>query len=442
MRVTVFGTGYVGTVVAVALAETGNDILCVDKNEEQLKTLRSGTLPFYEPGLTELLARNEREKRLGFTTSAEQGVHFGEILFIAVGTPQERDGRVDTSAVLDVANSIARFADEEKVVVIKSTVPVGTARRIKALLSQIRPDICFSVVSNPEFMKEGSALADFMRPSRVVIGTEDDDARDVMAELYEPFMRVSKRIFFCDNETAEMIKYASNAFLATKISFINEVANICESVGADVNIVRLATGADPRIGPHFLFPGIGFGGSCLPKDLDGLLAIAKDAGYDAELIKAVKMINERQWVRLLEKIESHFEGRLKGLKAAVWGLAFKPGTDDVRNAPALKLVQALTERGVSVAAYDPVAVENAKRLLPLSVRFGSSMYEVLEDADFLLIVTEWHEFRHPDFERVHSTMRQAVVFDGRNIYNPKELRERGFTYHFYGGSIGEEESGC
>jgi len=441
MRVAVFGTGYVGTVVAVALAETGNDILCVDKNKEQLETLRSGKLPFYEPGLAELLARNIREERLAFTTSAEEGVRFGKVLFIAVGTPQDDDGRPDISAIFDVADSIARFADGEKVVVIKSTVPVGTARKMKSLLAENRPDIRFSVVSNPEFMKEGTALMDFMRPSRVVIGAEEEDARRLMAELFEPFMRVSKRIFFCDNETAEMVKYASNAFLATKISFINEVANICEAVGADVNTVRLATGADPRIGPQFLFPGVGFGGSCLPKDVNGLLAIAEDAGYNAELIKAVNRINERQWRRLLNKIENYFKGELKGLKGAVWGLAFKPGTDDVRNAPALKLIRALAERGVSVAAYDPVAVENAKKLLPSSVRFGDNMYEVIEDADFLLIVTEWHEFRHPDLERVRSTMRRAVIFDGRNIYNPQDLRKRGFVYYFYGGSVGEEEGG-
>lgn len=436
MRVTVFGAGYVGTVVAVALAETGNDVLCVDNDTERLKMLHAGEVPFHERGLAELLLRNVNEGRLNFTGSAEEGALYGEVIFIAVGTPQGCDGRPDLNALFDVVRSIAEFADGSRIVVIKSTVPVGTAKRVKHLFAQLRPDARFSVVSNPEFMKEGTALTDFMKPSRVVLGSDDEGARATVAELYEPFMRVSKRIFFCGNETAEMIKYASNAFLATKISFINEIANICELVGADIDLVRLATGADPRIGPHFLFPGVGFGGSCLPKDLDALILTAEDAGYTPQLIKAVKDINERQWLRLMDRISRHFKNGLRGLKAAVWGLAFKPETDDVRNAPAIKLINALLGEGVSVAAYDPAAMGNAEKLLGESVTFGNNMYDVLDGADFLLLVTEWHEFRHPDFKRVRSLMRQHIIFDGRNIYNSYELRKKGFIHYFYGGSVG------
>ncbi|MCX7704511.1 MAG: UDP-glucose/GDP-mannose dehydrogenase family protein, partial [Planctomycetota bacterium] len=408
MRISVFGTGYVGTVVAVALAETGNDVMCVDTDEKRLTMLREGRLPFHEPGVLEYLQRNIREGRLTFTSSAEEGVRYGEVLFVAVGTPQGDDGLTDLGALKEVFRSIGRFANSRKVVAIKSTVPVGTAREMKKMLEEMRKDVEFSVVSNPEFMKEGAALADFTKPARVVIGTTDEYARQIMTELYEPFMRVSKRVFFCNNETAEMIKYASNAFLATKISFINEIANICERVGADVNQVRLAVGADPRIGAQFLFPGVGFGGSCLPKDLNSLIAQAKKAGYTPSLLDSVRSVNEKQWKWLVAKIEAHFKGNLKGLKSALWGLSFKPETDDIRESPALKIATALLEKGVKISAYDPVAIPNAKKVLGDSVEYGKGMYDVLEGADMLVVVTEWLEFRHPDFGRMHSLMRQPV----------------------------------
>jgi len=431
MRIAVFGCGYVGVTVGVGFAESGNDVVCVDKDKARVDALSAGCVPFYEPQLEELLERNLREGRVRFTTDAAEAVRHGRVIFAAVGTPALPDGACDLSAMYEVAETVAEHADGPKILVIKSTVPVGTTRRIAEMVRS-RTDRKIVVVSNPEFLKEGAAVEDFMKPSRVVVGTQDNEAKEVLRRLYEPFMRTRPRILFMSPESAEMTKLASNAFLAMKISFINEVANICERVGGDINEVRLGVSTDPRIGPLFLFPGVGYGGSCLPKDVSSLLHLARGAGYEPLLIGAANEVNRRQRQVLLRKMDAHFSGDTRGLVACVWGLAFKPRTDDVREAPAIELVRGLLARGVKVKAFDPAAMENAKRVLGEGVQFCGNMYEAAEGADMLFVMTEWQEFRGADFERLRSLMRQHVVFDGRNIYDGAYLRRLGFHYHGIG----------
>ena len=430
MKISVFGTGYVGLVVGACLAENGNHVIAVDIDEEKIARLKRGEIPIYEPGLSELVARNVAEERLWFTTDFDKAVVSSRILFIAVGTPQGEDGSADMTHVLAVAKGIARAMNEPKIVVLKSTVPVGTNRRVKeAIDSGTKHSV--GVVSNPEFLKEGAALDDFLKPDRVVIGTDEPETAEVMMELYRPFVRTGNPILVMDPESAELTKYAANAMLASRISFMNEIARLCERVGADVSQVRRAVGADRRIGHAFLFPGVGYGGSCFPKDIRALLRTARDAGVELKLVEATEAVNEDQKLFLLSKIRKHFDGDLKGKTLALWGLAFKPRTDDMREAPSLSLIRALVREGARVRAYDPEATREAKaqlRDVDGHVTYCRKSYEACEGADALVLVTEWNEFREPDFDRIQKLLRHPVIFDGRNIFNPETLKELGFTY--------------
>ncbi|MGE0445623.1 MAG: UDP-glucose/GDP-mannose dehydrogenase family protein [Vicinamibacterales bacterium] len=431
MKIAVIGTGYVGLVAGACFAETGNDVICVDKDHDKVATLNAGRMPIYEPGLEELVRRNTQERRLTFTTDLPRAVRESDIVFIAVGTPQGEDGSADLQHVLAVARDIAAAMDGYKVIVDKSTVPVGTSRKVRdAVRAGTAHD--FAVVSNPEFLKQGAAVDDFMKPDRVVIGSDDARATAMMEELYAPFIRTGAPIMTMDPESAELSKYAANAMLATRISFMNEVANLCELVGADVDQVRKAIGSDRRIGTSFLFPGVGYGGSCFPKDVKAMVKFAADRDYRFRILHAVEEVNAAQKVRLFEKVRAHFSGSLKGKTAAVWGLAFKPKTDDMREAPAIPLIEALLEAGMCVQAYDPEATRVARGVFGERVRFADGGYDALKDADALLIVTEWNEFRRPDFERMRSLMRQPVVFDGRNLFTPDQMQQRGFTYYSIG----------
>jgi UDPglucose 6-dehydrogenase len=430
LKIAIVGTGYVGLVVGACLAETGNDVACVDADADKVERLRRGEIPIYEPGLEEMVPRNVAEERLHFTTELAPAVRASEIVFIAVGTPQDEDGSADLRHVLQVAEDVARAADGPKIVVNKSTVPVGTAARVREVLALHSPHR-IAVVSNPEFLKEGAAVEDFLRPDRVVIGSDDPAAAEVMLELYEPFVRTGKPILVMDNASAEMTKYAANAMLATRISFMNEIANLCDRVGADVRQVRLGIGSDGRIGHSFLFPGVGYGGSCFPKDVKALINTAKAVGVALDVVEAVDRTNEAQKRILLPRIEAHLGG-LTGKTVAVWGLAFKPRTDDMREAPSLALIAGLLERGARVRAYDPKAMDVARKLLDERVTLCARSYDTLEGADALVVVTEWNEFREPDFERMKSLMRHPAIFDGRNLYKPATLRELGFHYEGIG----------
>jgi UDPglucose 6-dehydrogenase len=426
MKIAVVGTGYVGLVAGACLAENGNDVICVDKDPAKVKLLQRGKVPIYEPGLEEMVRRNRAEKRLTFTTTLARGVRQSQIIFIAVGTPTGEDGSADLKHVLEVARDSARAMNGYKVIVNKSTVPVGTAAKVRDVIRR-ETTHPFSVVSNPEFLKQGGAIDDFMKPDRVVIGAEDPRAADLMKELYAPFTRTGAPIMLMDCASAELCKYAANAMLATRISFMNEVANVCEAVGADVDQVRLAIAADKRIGPSFLFPGVGYGGSCFPKDVKAMLRFAAAKHYDFQILKAVEMVNEKQKVRLLDKVKTHF-GSLKGKRIAVWGLSFKPRTDDMREAPAVPLVKGLLAEGAQVQVYDPEAMKIARGIFGSKVTYAENSYGALTGADALLIVTEWNEFREPDFGRMRKLLRGAVIFDGRNLYNPEQIRAQGFTY--------------
>jgi UDPglucose 6-dehydrogenase len=430
MRLAVMGTGYVGLVAGVCFAESGNDVVCVDKVDKKVRALKAGKMPIYEPGLEELMHRNVAEKRLTFTTNLVQAVKDAEVIFIAVGTPQGEDGSADLDAVLGVARQIGRAMNGYKVIVDKSTVPVGTAEKVRQAVSE-ETRHPFSVVSNPEFLKQGAAVDDFMKPDRVVIGSDDPKAVAIMQELYAPFTRTDAPIMIMDAPSAELAKYAANAMLAARISFMNEVANVCEAVGADVDHVRRAVGADRRIGPSFLFPGVGFGGSCFPKDVKAMRRFAADSGYDFRMLRAVDEVNAYQKTRLVEKMKAHF-GRLKGRTLAVWGLAFKPKTDDMREAPAVPLIEALLKAGVAVRAYDPEAMKVAKSIFGDRVTFAASNYDALKGADALAIVTEWNEFRRPDLDRVKGLLKTPVIFDGRNLFSPNQMRQQGFTYYSIG----------
>jgi len=426
MKIAVIGTGYVGLVVGVCLAENGNEVACVDKDEAKIRSLQRGKVPIYEPGLEELLRRNRHEGRLSFTTALPKAVRAAQIIFIAVGTPQGEDGSADLQHVLDVARELARAMNGYKVIVMKSTVPVGTAAKVREVVRR-ETTHPFSVVSNPEFLKQGAAIDDFMKPDRVVIGAEDPRAAELMTELYKPFTRTGAPIMIMDCPSAELSKYAANAMLATRISFMNEVANVCETVGADVDEVRKAVASDRRIGPSFLFPGVGYGGSCFPKDVKAMLRFSAESGYTFRILDAVETVNESQKLKLVEKMEKHF-GSLKGKTIALWGLAFKPKTDDMREAPAISIVQRLLALGARVQAYDPEAAAMARKIFGNKVTYAAKSYEALSGADALAIVTEWNEFREPDFARMKRVLRNPVIFDGRNIYDPEQMRAFGFTY--------------
>jgi UDPglucose 6-dehydrogenase len=432
MKIAVVGTGYVGLVLGACLAENGNTVICVDKDESKIETLTAGGMPIYEPGLEEMVRRNVHEDRLTFTTDLASSVRASTIVFIAVGTPQGEDGSADLQHVLGVARDIGRAMHQYTVVVDKSTVPVGTARRVRdAVASTTAHD--FSVVSNPEFLKQGAAIEDFMKPDRVVIGVEhgDERAAGVMKELYGPFTRTGAPILTMSTASAELCKYAANSILATRISFMNEIANVCELVGADVDHVRKGIGTDRRIGMSFLFPGVGYGGSCFPKDVKALLKSSKDKGYDFRILSAVEAVNETQKERLVEKMAAHFKD-LSGRTIALWGLAFKPRTDDMREAPAIPIIERLLAHGAVVKAYDPAAGEVARRIFDGRIAICEKSYEALAGADALAIVTEWNEFREPDFGKMRSLLKAPVIFDGRNIYSPEQMRALGFTYFSMG----------
>ena len=441
MKLAVFGAGYVGLVTAACFAEMGNEVICVDVDPAKVQALEQGRIPIYEPGLEEYVVRNCQEKRLFFTTDLAAAVQGSLICFIAVGTPQDRDGSADLSAVLQVARDIGRHLNGYKVIVEKSTVPVGTARLVRQVVEEeLRArgqEYEFDVVSNPEFLKEGTALDDFMKPDRIVVGTDEVRVGELMKELYAPFVRTNHPIIIMDVVSGEMTKYAANAFLATKISFINEIANICARAGADIGMVRQGIGADPRIGHLFLFPGLGYGGSCLPKDMQALIQTARSRGYAPRLLEAVEDINQDQRRLFLEAIRKHYQGDLKGKVFAMWGLSFKPQTDDLREAPSLTLIDGLREAGAHLQAYDPKAMPAARELLGegRGLKFVSSCYEALEGADALLIVTEWTSFREPDFERMKSLLKAPVIFDGRNLQNPAKMAKLGFTYYHIGGKL-------
>jgi UDPglucose 6-dehydrogenase len=430
MKIAVVGSGYVGLVLGACLAETGNDVICVDKDTAKVRSLRRGRIPIYEPGLSELVTRNAAEGRLSFTMQLGRAVKASQIIFIAVGTPQGEDGSADLQHVLGVAREIGRTMNGYRVIVNKSTVPVGTADKVRAIIGK-ETKHPFSVVSNPEFLKQGAAVDDFMKPDRVVIGAEDARGAQLMEALYKPFTRTGAPIMVMDCASAELSKYAANALLATRISFMNEVANVCELFGADVDRVRQAVGADRRIGTSFLFPGVGYGGSCFPKDVKALIRFSADRDYDFEVLKAVESVNDRQKRVLISKLKRHF-GLLKGRTIAIWGLAFKPKTDDMREAPAIVIIKALLEQGAKVQAFDPEATRMARSIFGSKVTYAAKSYDALKGADALVIVTEWHEFREPDFDRMRKLMRTPVIFDGRNSYNPQQMKAHGFTYSSIG----------
>ena len=431
MKIAVIGTGYVGLVVGACLAETGNDVTCADVDQGKIDGLKQNVLPIYEPGLDSLVERNQQQGRLHFTTDVPATVATAEVVFIAVGTPPDEDGSADLRHVLNVAEVIGRHMTRELVVVTKSTVPVGTAAKVAAAVSKHARQP-FHMCSNPEFLKEGAALDDFMKPDRVVLGVDSDHARSVMAELYAPFVRTGKPIIFMDIPSAEMTKYAANAMLATRISFMNEIANLCEKVGANVDLVRKGIGSDARIGPSFLFPGPGYGGSCFPKDVKALVRTAGEAGSRLAVLEAVEDANERQKHRLFEKLHCALGDDVRGAHIAVWGLAFKPQTDDMREAPALTLIDDVLAAGSTVTAHDPAALHEAKRRIGNRIAYAESNYEALNGADALVVVTDWNEYRHPDFGRMKATLRRPIVVDGRNLYDAKKMQSLGFSYFSFG----------
>jgi UDPglucose 6-dehydrogenase len=435
MNIAVIGTGYVGLVTGTCFAETGNTVYCVDNNAQKVARLLQGEVPIFEPGLDLLFERNTKEGRLFFTTDLKAAVEKSQIIFLALPTPPGEDGSADLSYILGVAAELSKIITEYKVIVDKSTVPVGTAEKVAAIMAEHLSVDLFDVVSNPEFLREGVAVEDFLKPDRVVVGTQSEKARKIMRQLYEPFVRQGNPIYFMDERSAEMTKYAANAYLATRISFMNEIANLCEKTGANVDMVRIGIGSDSRIGKRFLFPGIGYGGSCFPKDVQALAKTAGDYDYDFKILKSVMAVNSLQKGVLTQKIRNHFNNALNGKTVAVWGLAFKPNTDDIREAPALTIIDELLELGARVRAFDPEAMPNTRMIYGDKIHFADSMYAALEGADCLAILTEWSEFRNPDFDRIKSLLADPVVFDGRNLYDMELLREQGFDYQ----SIGRPE---
>lgn len=430
-RIAVVGTGYVGLVTGTCFAETGNQVVCVDIDENKVERMRNGEVPIYEPHLDVLFERNIKADRLSFTTSLEVGIKDAEIIFLALPTPPGEDGSADLSYILGVADHLGKIMTDYKVIVDKSTVPVGTAEKVHAAIAK-HAKVPFDVVSNPEFLREGFAVDDFLKPDRVVIGTSSDRAQKVMEQLYKPFVRQGNPIIFMDEKSAELTKYAANSFLATKITFMNEIANFCELVGADVDKVRIGIGSDDRIGKRFLFPGIGYGGSCFPKDVQALVKSGKEHNFDFEILNAVMEVNEDQKTILMPKIRNFFRGDLKGKKIALWGLAFKPDTDDIREAPALYMIDALVKEGATVTAYDPEAIKNVKNLIGDKIAYAENEYAALLHADALLICTEWGVFRNPDFDKMGEMMADKVIFDGRNLFDLTEMNEKGFYYNSIG----------
>jgi UDPglucose 6-dehydrogenase len=436
MKIAVVGTGYVGLVTGTCFAETGNDVTCVDIDKKKVEKLSSGQITIYEPGLEKLFLRNVKEERLRFTTSLYDGVKDAEIIFLALPTPPGEDGSADLKYILGVAKDLGELMTDYKVIVDKSTVPVGTAEKVYAAISKTYVGD-FDVVSNPEFLREGVAVEDFMKPDRVVIGASSERARKVMGELYAPFVRSGNPVIYMDVRSAELTKYAANSFLATKISFMNEVAQLCERLGADVDMVRRGIGSDDRIGKRFLFPGIGYGGSCFPKDVQALVKSSNEVGYDFQILNAVMDVNEKQKLHLLPKIKRYFKDNLKGKRFALWGLAFKPNTDDIREAPALYIIDELMKEGASVCAYDPEAMNNVRALLGDKVQFAENQYDCLEGADALIIATEWNEFRTPNFLKIVTALKNKVIFDGRNLFETDAIKELGFYYESVGRAVAD-----
>ena len=434
MKIAVVGTGYVGLVTGTCLADTGNQVICVDINEKKVEMMKNGQVPIYEPGLELLFNRNINQNRLHFTTQLTEAIAEAKIIFLALPTPPGGDGAADLSYVLGAAKDIAKLIKEYKVIVTKSTVPVGTADKITAIMKQ-HTEVEFAVVSNPEFLREGVAVEDFMKPDRVVIGTTDERARKLMGELYAPYVRQGNPIIYMDERSSELTKYAANSFLATKISFMNEIANMCELVGADVDMVRRGIGADDRIGRRFLFSGIGYGGSCFPKDVQALAKAAEENKYEFKILNSVMQVNEIQKKLLVEKVKKYFKNDIKGRKFAVWGLAFKPETDDIREAPSLYVIDELLKEGASVTAFDPEAMNNVKALLGDKINYADDQYEALIEADALLIVTEWSVFRTPDFDLLENQLKNKVIFDGRNLYDLQKMIDCGFYYNSIGRKV-------
>lgn len=429
-KIAVVGTGYVGLVTGTCFAETGNQVICVDIDERKVERMRKGEVPIYEPHLDVVFERNIEAKRISFTTNLREAVDFAEIIFLALPTPPGEDGSADLSYVLNVADELGKMMTEYKVVVDKSTVPVGTAEKVEAAIKK-NATVDFAVVSNPEFLREGFAIDDFLNPDRVVVGTEDERAVKLMTELYKPFIRDGHPLIIMDEKSAELTKYAANSFLATKITFMNEIANFCEKVGADVDKVRQGIGSDSRIGHKFLYPGIGFGGSCFPKDVSALVKSGKEFNYDFEIIQSVLDVNEKQKVVLADKVESYF-GDLSGMKFALWGLAFKPDTDDIREASALYMIDRLVVAGAKVVAFDPEAMNNVRELVGDKIEYVEDQYDALKDSDALLIATEWSAFRNPDFDKMKELLKQPIIFDGRNIYDLDDMKNKGFYYNSIG----------
>jgi UDPglucose 6-dehydrogenase len=431
MKIAVIGTGYVGLVTGTCFAETGNDVCCVDIDAKKVESLKNSHITIYEPGLEKLFLRNLKEERLKFTTNLEEGIREAQIIFLALPTPPGEDGSADLKYVLGVADQLGRLLKDYKVIVDKSTVPVGTAEKVHAAIAK-NAKVEFDVVSNPEFLREGVAVDDFMKPDRVVIGASADRARKVMGDLYAPFVRQGNPIVYMDERSAELTKYAANAFLATKITFMNEIALLCERLGADVDMVRRGIGSDERIGKRFLFPGIGYGGSCFPKDVQALVKSSEEVNYEFKILNAVMDVNERQKLHLLPKISNYFNGNLKGRHFALWGLAFKPNTDDIREAPALYMIDALLKEGATLNVFDPEAMNNVRSVIGDKVSYAESQYDALEGADALIIATEWNEFRTPNFLKIVTSLKNKVIFDGRNLFDIAAIRELGFYYESVG----------
>ena len=431
MKIAVIGTGYVGLVTGTCFAETGNEVMCVDIDQRKVDMLNNGQITIYEPGLEKIFLRNLKEDRLKFTSDLKSGIKDAQILFLALPTPPGEDGSADLKYVLGVAKSLGSLISEYVVVVDKSTVPVGTAEKVTAAIAE-NAKVEFDVVSNPEFLREGVAVEDFMKPDRVVIGCGSERAKKLMSELYAPFVRSGNPLIFMDVRSAELTKYAANAFLATKITFMNEISQLCERLDADVDMVRLGIGSDARIGKRFLFPGIGYGGSCFPKDVQALVKSSNEVAYDFQILNAVMDVNEKQKLHLIPKVESHFKGDLKGKHFALWGLAFKPNTDDIREAPALYMIDALLNAGATVTAFDPEAMLNVKQMVGDKIQFAESQYEALEGADALLIATEWNEFRTPDFNKIGQLLKNKTIFDGRNLFDIATMEKLGYHYESIG----------
>ena len=434
MKIAVVGTGYVGLVTGTCFAETGNYVCCVDIDQRKIEKLSNGQITIFEPGLEKLFERNLKDGRLTFTTDLAKGIEDAEVIFLALPTPPGEDGSADLKYILKVADDLGSLIKDYKIIIDKSTVPVGTSKKVHAAVAK-NATVEFDVVSNPEFLREGVAVEDFMKPDRVVIGTESDRAKKVLTDLYGPFVRQGNPVIFMDEESAELTKYAANAFLATKITFMNEIARLCELVGADVDLVRKGIGSDDRIGRRFLFPGIGYGGSCFPKDVQALVKSAEGVNYDFKILKAVETVNQEQKLYLVPVIKKYFKDSLQGKKIAIWGLAFKPNTDDIREAPALYIIDALLEAGCTVHAFDPEGMDNVKAIYGEKITFAENQYDALNDADALVIATEWSEFRTPDFEKMQELLTSKVIFDGRNVYDLDKMKDLGFYYHSIGRKV-------